>query len=78
MARPKKEDFNQIKYQNEFNKANYDRVEVNMPKGKKAIVKEAAAAAGQSVSEYINQAIDARNGPGLRCRPGSRTAAGSN
>ncbi|MCX4324380.1 hypothetical protein E5329_13825 [Petralouisia muris] len=62
MARPKKEDFNQIKYQNEFNKANYDRVEVNMPKGKKAIVKEAAAAAGQSVSEYINQAIDARMG----------------
>ena len=62
MARPKNEDFNQIKYQNEFNKANYDRVEVNMPKGKKAIVKEAAAAAGQSVSEYINQAIDARMG----------------
>lgn len=62
MARPKKEDFNQIKYQNEFNKANYDRVEVNMPKGKKAIVKETAAAAGQSVSEYINQAIDARMG----------------
>ena len=62
MARPKKEDFNQIKYQNEFNKANYDRVEVNMPKGKKAIVKEAAAAAGQSISEYINQAIDARMG----------------
>ncbi len=62
MARQKKEDFNQIKYQNEFNKANYDRVEVNMPKGKKAIVKEAAAAAGQSVSEYINQAIDARMG----------------
>ena len=62
MARPKKEDFNQIKYQNEFNKANYDRVEVNMTKGKKAIVKEAAAAAGQSVSEYINQAIGARMG----------------
>ena len=60
MARPKKEDFNQIKYQNEFNKANYDRVEVNMPKGKKAIFKEASAAAGQSVSEYINQAIDER------------------
>lgn len=37
MARPKKEDFNQIKYQNEFNKANYDRVEVNMPKGKVSV-----------------------------------------
>ena len=51
MARTRTEEFNQIKYQNEFNKANYDRVEVNMPKGK---------AAGQSVSEYINQAIDER------------------
>lgn len=60
MARTKTEEFNQIKYQNEFNKANYDRVEVNMPKGKKAIVKEAARAAGQKVSEYINQAIDER------------------
>lgn len=60
MARTKTEEFNQIKYQNEFNKANYDRVEVNMPKGKKTIVKEAAKAAGQKVSEYINQAIDER------------------
>lgn len=60
MARTKTEEFNQIKYQNEFNKANYDRVEVNMPKGKKAVVKETAKAAGQSVSKYINQAIDER------------------
>ena len=58
MARTRTEEFNQIKYQNEFNKANYDRVEVNMPKGKKAVIKEVAKAAGQSVSEYINQAID--------------------
>ena len=57
MARTRTEEFNQIKYQNEFNKANYDRVEVNMPKGK---IKEVAKAAGQSVSEYINQAIDER------------------
>ena len=31
-----------------------------MPKGKKAVIKEVAKAAGQSVSEYINQAIDER------------------
>lgn len=37
MARTRTEEFNQIKYQNEFNKANYDRVEVNMPKGKKQL-----------------------------------------
>lgn len=60
MAREKKEEFNQIKYQNEFNKANYDRVEVVVKKGEKAILKEIAKAAGQSVSEYINQAIKER------------------
>lgn len=46
MARTRTEEFNQIKYQNEFNKANYDRVEVNMPKGKKAVIKGVAKAAG--------------------------------
>lgn len=60
MARAKKEEFNQIRYQNEFNKANYDRVEVVVKKGEKAVIKELAKAAGQSVSEYINQAIKER------------------
>lgn len=60
MARVKKEEFNQIKYQNEFNKANYDRIEVVVKKGEKAVIKEIAKAAGQSVSEYINQAIKER------------------
>lgn len=60
MARAKKEEFNQIRYQNEFNKANYDRVEVVVKKGEKAVIKEIAKAAGQSVSEYINQAIKER------------------
>lgn len=60
MARVKKEEFNQIKYQNEFNKAKYDRVEVVMKKGERAVIKEIAKAAGQSVSEYINQAIKER------------------
>ncbi len=60
MARAKDPEFNQIKYQNEFNKKNYDRIEVNMPKGRKAVIVEAAKAAGQSTSEYINQAINER------------------
>ena len=34
MARPKKEEFNQIKYQHEYNKKNYDRIEISLPKGK--------------------------------------------
>ena len=50
--------FNQIAYQNDYNREKYDRVNLTMKKGKKALVKEAAAAAGQSVNEFINYAID--------------------
>ena len=58
---PKTEkDFDQMKYQNEYNKQNYDRIEFITPKGRKAVIKEAAKTAGQSVSEYINQAINER------------------
>ena len=48
-----KEEFNQIKYQNEFKKKNYDRFELVMPKGQKEVIKQRAKAAGQSISEYI-------------------------
>ena len=54
----KEEKFNQIKYQNEFIKQKYDRVNLTVPKGKKEKIKAAAKAAGQSVNEYINSAID--------------------
>ena len=60
MARPKKEEFNQIKYQNEYNKSNYDRVGIVMPKGRKDVIKKKAMEAGQSMSEYVNQAIEER------------------
>lgn len=53
-----KENFDQIKYQNEYNKKNYDRVGFMMPKGKKDIVKAIAKQKGVSLSEYINAAID--------------------
>ena len=39
MARAKNEEFNQIKYQKEFKKANYDRVEILVKKGESAIIK---------------------------------------
>lgn len=52
--------FNQIKYQNEYNKKNYDRIEIVVPKGKKEIIREAAKKNGQSLNEYINQAIEER------------------
>ncbi len=50
--------FNQIAYQNDFNRKKYDRINLVMPKGKKERLKAAAAAAGQSVNEFINAAID--------------------
>lgn len=62
MPRTKSGEFNQIAYQNEYNKMNYDRIEIKVPKGKKEVIKEAAKAAGQSVNEFINQAIDERMG----------------
>lgn len=62
MPRTKSGEFNQIAYQNEYNKMNYDRIEIKVPKGKKAVIKEAAKVAGQSVNEFINQAIDERMG----------------
>lgn len=52
-----KEEFNQIKYQNEFKKKNYDRFELLMPKGQKEVIKKLAKEAGQSMNEYINIAI---------------------
>ena len=55
-----KKKFDQIAYQNQFIKEKYDRINLTVPKGEKAIIKERAIAAGQSVNEYINQAIRQR------------------
>lgn len=49
--------FCETEYKNNFIKENYDRVNLTLPKGKKEIIKKAAAAAGESMNEYINQAI---------------------
>lgn len=48
-----KTEFNQIKYQNEFKKKNYDRFELVVPKGEKETIKKQAREAGLSVSAYI-------------------------
>lgn len=52
-----KNEFDQIKYQNEYKKKTYDRMELLVPKGEKAIIKEKAAAAGQSVNEFVYSAV---------------------
>lgn len=52
-----KKEFDQVKYQNEFKKKTYDRMELLVPKGQKAVIKEKAAAAGQSVNEFVYSAV---------------------
>lgn len=50
-------EFNQIKYQNDFNKEKYDRITIMVPKGEKDIISEIAKRAGMSRNEYIYTAI---------------------
>lgn len=50
--------FDQIKYQNDFNKQKYDRVSLMLPKGKKEEIKiHAAEYDGGSVNGFIQRAI---------------------
>lgn len=54
-----KEKFNQIKYNNEFNRANYDRISLMLPKGKKEELKQVAQDRGlKSVNALIIAAIE--------------------
>lgn len=50
--------FDQIKYQNDFNKQKYDRVSLMLPKGKKEEIKiHAEKYDGGSVNAFIQRAI---------------------
>lgn len=57
MAKPKKEDFNQIAYQNEYNRERYDRFSLMLPKGRKAELKAIADQKGMSLNELINSIL---------------------
>ena len=48
----------QQKAVHKYIKANYDRQEITMPKGKKDAVKAHAESQGESVNGFINRAID--------------------
>ena len=48
----------QQKAVHKYVKANYDRQEITMPKGKKDAVKAHAESQGESVNAFINRAID--------------------
>lgn len=48
----------QQKAVHKYVKANYDRMELTVPKGRKAKIKAHADARGESVNGFINRAID--------------------
>ena len=52
--------FNQNKYIQEYNKQNYDRVNLILPKGEKEKIKALAKKNGESINKYIITAIEQR------------------
>lgn len=58
MAYKNKEDA--VRYSNRFNKENYDRVNLMLPKAQKLKVKSCAGGLGESVNGYISKAIALR------------------
>lgn len=51
------EKFNETKYKNDYNRANYYTARVVFPKADESLIKSAVAAANQSVSEFIKTAV---------------------
>ena len=49
-----------IKYNNDFIKQAYDRINLTVEKGQKEIIRAAAERAGERVNAYINAAIAQR------------------
>ncbi len=48
----------QQKAVHKYVKNNYDRVELTVPKGKKAVIKDHAEKHNESINGFINRAID--------------------
>ena len=55
-------EFDKIKYNDEYNKHAYDRVNLTIPKDKKSEWNEKAKPAGMSLNAYITQAVDSYAG----------------
>lgn len=51
-----------MKAVDKYVKANYDRIEIKVPKGQKATVQAAAEREGESINSYTNKALLARMG----------------
>ena len=50
-------DFDKVKYNNQFNAAKYDRINLTVPKGNKESIEAHAAEHGESVNAFIRRAI---------------------
>ena len=50
-------EFNPTKYKNAFQKENYDRLIINVPKGQKERIKAHAANKGKSINSYVVELI---------------------
>lgn len=50
--------FDQTQYKNEYNRQNYDRVTVLLPKGRAKDLKAYAAAQGKSVGAVVVEALE--------------------
>lgn len=48
------------KAKNKYNARVYDQLRILVPKGKKDIIKQAAAKVGESINSFVNKAIDTR------------------
>lgn len=59
MPRKPSGDFDKSRYINGFIKEKYDRINLLVPSGKKAIIAARAAEKKQSINAYINALIDA-------------------
>ena len=52
-------EFNATQYKNDFNKKNYDRLNIQVPKGQKAAIEEHWRKRGyKSLNTYVNDLID--------------------
>ncbi len=49
--------FDQIRYQNDYKRKMYDRIEFLIPKGEKALIKEKAAELNKSMNDFIYTAV---------------------
>jgi hypothetical protein len=47
------QDFDQIKYQNNYIKEKYDRIGLTIPKGEKERIREIASKKNMSINEFI-------------------------